>query len=977
MSKTVPTGANAKMPGWVPKRSKAAQIAFWYFGLSVLWIFSSGRVLHHYVHDEARVALLENVKGWFFVSVTALLLGLVLNSLFRQMRRSALKLQESEAQLRLLGDNLPGAYIFRYEAEANGRPRFTYVSAGVERIHGIKPADVLRDADFLRGMVLPESRPALAAAEAASAKTLTDFEIEVWVTNPAGEPRLMHLHSHPHRSPDGWMQWDGVAMDITERKRAEAAIREANERLKKVIEVETVGVMFWDLSSGAMVDANDTFLKLMGYSRREVEQRELTWQKLTPPEFVEASRVELGKFAATGRVGPYEKEYLRKDGTRQWLLFAGSSLGNNNCVEFCVDISDRKKAEAALRESEIRYRSLFEASRDAIMTLDPASGKFTSGNPAAVRMFAAGTEAEFISHGPADFSPERQPDGRLSSEKAGEIDGTVLRDGSLFFEWIHRRLDGVEFFADVLLTRMELAGKPAVLANVRDVSERKQAEQERTRLATAMEQAAESILITDHEGNIVYVNPAFELVSGYSRAEVVGKNPRILKSGNQDTAFYQHLWETLRRGEVWHGRFVNQRKDGRQYEEDATISPVRDGAGKIVNYVAIKLDVTREVELEAQFRQAQKMEAVGQLAGGVAHDFNNILGVIIGYSRLIASDLNPDSPLRAYAEEIREASMRASNLTRQLLLFSRRQAMQPRDLELNEVVASLAKMLQRLIGEHVNLQLNLHPGPLAVRADAGMLDQVLMNLAINARDAMPRGGRLLIETGERDVDGDIIRLHPEVAPGRYVCLNVSDNGEGIPPAVMPRIFDPFFTTKAPGKGTGLGLATVFGIVKQHRGWVDVLSEPGQGASFQIFIPAIALAPAEFSPSTAKPRGGSETILLVEDDHAVRGLTRKMLERCGYRVLEAASGEEAVKLWPEHRHQIVLLLTDLVMPGGVSGPQLARRLQEDNPRLKVIYTSGYSAEISESEIELRSGENFVQKPVAPDQLAETIRRCLDD
>jgi two-component system, cell cycle sensor histidine kinase and response regulator CckA len=310
-------------------------------------------------------------------------------------------------------------------------------------------------------------------------------------------------------------------------------------------------------------------------------------------------------------------------------------------------------------------------------------------------------------------------------------------------------------------------------------------------------------------------------------------------------------------------------------------------------------------------------------------------------------------------------------------VFSRRQAMQPRDLDLNEVVTSLAKMLQRMIGEHVNLQLHLHPGALAVHADAGMLDQVLMNLAINARDAMPHGGRLLIETGERNADADITRIYPEVSPGRYVWLKVSDNGEGIPPEVLPRIFDPFFTTKAPGKGTGLGLATVFGIVKQHRGWIEVRSEPGRETSFRIFIPAIEVAPAETSPCATQARGGTETILLVEDDRAMRGLTRMMLERSGYRVVEAASGVEAVKLWPEHRKQVALLLTDLVMPGGVSGPQLARRLHEDNPRLKVIFTSGYSVEIPGSDIELRAGDNFAQKPLSPDQLIKTVRRCLDD
>ena len=770
-----------------------------------------------------------------------------------------------------------------------------------------------------------------------------------------------------------------------------------------------------------------------------------------------------------------------------------------------ADRGARQRAEAALRESEKKHRRLFESSRDAILTIDPASGKFTTGNPAALKMFGVASEAELTARRPVDVSAERQPDGRLSAERLPEIHATVLREGSMMYEWKHRRLDGWEFFADVLLTRMERDGRVEIMSTVRDISERKQAaaalreseeqframfetasigmaqanprdgqlqrvnrklceitgytaeellqlkareithpsdrdrdwemfqrvvrgelpsyqlekryvrkdgkiiwvnlnmtvvrnpsgqairtvamieditarraaEEERLRLSTALEQTAESIVITDLEGMILYVNPAFEKVSGYSRREVIGQNPRVLNSHQQPPAFFKGLWATLKRGEVWHGSFVNRRKDGTLYQEEASISPVRDVSGEIVNYMAIKLDVSREVELEKQFRQSQKMEAIGQLAGGVAHDFNNILTSIQMQIELanMENDLSPE--LREGLDQIRSDADRAASLTRQLLLFSRRQVMQSQDLDLNEIVTHLAKMLQRIIGEDVRLQLNLHPAPLMTHADPGMLDQVAMNLAVNARDAMPEGGRLLIETSEKSVDAALARQYPDAVPGLYVCLSVTDTGRGIPPEVLPRIFEPFFTTKEAGKGTGLGLATVFGIVNQHHGWLAVESEPGHGTTFKVYLPAAMDAAATaMVKSRSTPRGGTETLLLVEDDPSVRKATVTLLRFHGYQVLEAASGPEAVALWHENREAIALLFTDLVMPGGMSGQQLAQKLQSERTRLKVIFSSGYSADIAGRELHLQAGENFLQKPFPPEKLLKTIRDCLD-
>lgn len=416
--------------------------------------------------------------------------------------------------------------------------------------------------------------------------------------------------------------------------------------------------------------------------------------------------------------------------------------------------------------------------------------------------------------------------------------------------------------------------------------------------------------------------------------------------------------------------------DGKVLER--TSFPVRDRAGTHYGRIWIFHEITERRHLEAQLRQAQKMEGIGQLAGGVAHDFNNILSVMLMQAELVA--MLPNLPAEALEglHQIRAAAERAANLTRQLLLFSRKQVMQRRALDLNEVVTGLAKMLQRIIGEDIRLQLNLNPRPLVAVADAGMLDQVLMNLVVNARDAMPEGGKLVIETLERTFSSTEVTAMPGASPGRHICLRVSDTGSGIAPENLSRIFEPFFTTKEPGKGTGLGLATVFGIARQHGGWVSVESELGKGTAFEVFLPAPdTVTLLQQVSRTEKPRGGTETILLVEDESPVRSLTRAVLERHGYRVLEAAHGREALTLWNEHQAAIQMLFTDMIMPEGINGRDLASRLRATNPALAVIFTSGYSAEIAERGLTLEKRQRFIQKPAQPYQVLEAVRQCLDE
>jgi len=506
---------------------------------------------------------------------------------------------------------------------------------------------------------------------------------------------------------------------------------------------------------------------------------------------------------------------------------------------------------------------------------------------------------------------------------------------------------------------------------------RVQLDSERRQLSAAIEQTAESIVITDVAGNIIYVNPAFERITGYSRAEVMGQNPRFLKSGKHEDAYYQEMWATISAGGVWRGRIVNRRKDGSLYTEEETITPVRDENGVIVNYVGVKRDVTREQQLEEQYRQAQKMEAVGRLTAGIAHDFNNILTVINGFSALIKSEIPPDSSLHESLDKIIDSGGRAANLTRQLLAFSRKQYVEPKVVYLNMVVTEMSKMLRRIIGEDIALETKLVSDLWPVKIDPSQIDQVILNLAVNARDAMPQGGKLTIETANVHLDPSYTRQHAEVAPGDYVMLAVSDNGIGMADEVKQHIFEPFFTTKEVGRGTGLGLATVFGIIKQSGGHIWVYSELNYGTTFKIYLPRLLMAghqPEQLSP-VRRLSGGGETILLVEDEPAVRELAVKVLRRQGYLVLEAANGKEALQLAQAHQGQIHLLLTDVIMPN-MNGKTLAEAVTKLYPQTKILFSSGYTDNVMMQFDLMNSEVMFISKPFSPTTLTHKVREALN-
>ncbi|MCF8075145.1 MAG: cache domain-containing protein [Desulfotignum sp.] len=512
---------------------------------------------------------------------------------------------------------------------------------------------------------------------------------------------------------------------------------------------------------------------------------------------------------------------------------------------------------------------------------------------------------------------------------------------------------------------------------VSEIRVRKKAEQRHGLLAEVIEQSHQPILITDQEGCVQYANQAFESNTGYSKDEIMGKDLIHYITDRQQEGLYRDIWKTLKSGKVWSGHLTNERKNGNIKEEDATILPVKKPDGKIVNYAAIMRDLTQEKNLERILLQAQKMESVGRLAGGVAHDFNNMLGVILGHTELALLQADEHHELHGDLKEIQKAAKRSADITKQLLAFARKQVISPRQLDLNDTVESMLNMLRRLIGEDIDLVWKPAAHPWTVKMDPSQIDQILVNLCINGRDAITGVGKLTIETGKKSFNEEYCCEHPGFIPGDFVLLAVSDNGCGMDKEILDNLFEPFFTTKDVGKGTGLGLATIFGIVKQNNGFINVYSEPGQGSTFKIYLPRFAADKdtEKAVPDKKAAAGETETILLVEDEPSILRMTRMMLEKKGYTVLSAATPTEAMEKAKNHSGSIDLLMTDVIMPE-MNGRDLADQITALYPGIRLLFMSGYTANIIAHHGVLDDEVSFIQKPFSMVDLAEKLWEVLD-
>jgi len=725
-------------------------------------------------------------------------------------------------------------------------------------------------------------------------------------------------------------------------------------------------------SDGGLVDANEAAVDLCGVPREELARR--TFLDLVPAADRAAAQDLLARAYEVATRG--ERALVGCDGQVIPVEVATRPLrrGAGRCVLVTVrDLSPERAADNALRASREMLSRAETLAGIGSWEFDVASGEVT---------WSEGLYALFGKDSAAPAPRFGANDGLMPPADIVRLRAAVVRamqDGTPYdMELMIIREDG-ELRHVLVHGRAELGpdGRAARLfGSLLDVTERRRVERERRHLMAAIEQAAAAIIITDAEGTIEYVNPAFEEISGFPRAEAIGRNPRIKKSGQASDEVYQAMWRDLTAGRRWSGRLVNRRRDGSLYTAELSIAPVRDEGGGIVRYVAVEHDVSREVELERQLLHAQKLDAVGRLAGGIAHDFNNILTAINGYAEFAIHGLPSDSPYQTDLREILASAGRAATLTRQLLGFARKQTASPRVVDLNVHVARTLAMLKRVIGEQIEVSWRPEAGLWSVHIDLGQLDQVLTNLVINARDAIEGVGTVTVATANvASAEGAIAgRVGP--VRGDFVRLTVRDDGHGADADTVAKVFEPFFTTKPEGAGTGLGLSTAYGIVKQNGGLIDFESEPGVGTVVSVYLPRHLAQPTGDGPADAPggPRGGSETLLVVEDEAPLRALLVRLLRSLGYAVLSAGTPREAIALVDQHRGTIDLLVTDVVMPQ-MDGRALCAALRERRPGLRCLFISGYASDAITDRGMLGPDVQFLQKPFTLDVLARRIREVL--
>ena len=765
-----------------------------------------------------------------------------------------------------------------------------------------------------------------------------------------------------------------IFTDITEPKELQRKLRESEELYRSIISASPDGIALID-PDGNLTMVSDTTPKMFGYSKPS-EMIGRSFMEFVAPEDREKVVHDMGARFRDEIDGTIDLTMFRSDGTR-WNCEGNATLIRDNdgkpitIVLLAHDITLHKQMEAALQDSEEKYRSLIENLNDTVFSID-LKGVVTYVSPM-IEAIIQYNPTEIVGHPFREF---------VHPEDFAKLDTRfreILQGAMKPFEYRLIRKDGqvrtVYSSSRPKIRNEQLIGITGIMS---DITERKKTEDEIRKLSLAVQQNPSPVIITDIEGNIEYVNNKLLQVTGYSREELIGQNPRILKSEETLPEVYKDLWSTILAGKTWLGELYNKRKNGEKICEDVMISPIFNESGNITHFLGLIEDITEKKQLESQLRQSQKMEAVGHLAGGVAHDFNNLLTIINGYSDLMIANLSRNNTNFERITQIRQAGRRAEALTRQLLAFSRKQIMKPLVLNPNQLLQEMEKMLRRLIGEDVELTTIYDPYLYNVKADPGQMEQVILNLVVNSRDAIQGGGKLEIVTTNIFMTPEDIRHHAGMETGDYARISVSDNGTGMDSETLLHIFEPFFTTKSKNKGTGLGLSTVYGIIKQSGGFIYVDSKPGEGTTFDIYLKAIKREKRNVIGDELDFNSdfvGSETIMLVEDEESVRDFVAVVLEQYGYTVLEASHPEEALGYLKSYNGRIDLLLTDIVMPG-MNGKELADQIQQILPDLQVIFMSGYTDNsVLNSGGVLGPNISFLQKPFSPADLVRMIRKLL--
>lgn len=949
----------------------AGRVAATYAALATLWIVFSDLLLGV---SDAR-GRLEMAEGLLFVAVTAAMLYVLLREVAARLRSAENERRREEARWRQalqgVGDGLWEWHVASDIVEHTPQ---------LERMLGYEEGEFCRSGTDWPTRIHPDDLP----------------EVRRELERCARGEVPVYQSEHRVRRKDGSWAWVldrgvvierdatgkslrmiGTHFDITLRKELEQRLSEQAEHYQTLFKKNPQPMWIYDDATYRILAVNEAAVARYGYTREQF--LEMTVLDLRPAEDAPGTREHLkGSRPSVQSTGPWR----HRCATGEILLVEVMSraiVWQRRAARVVVahDITAQERAARDVAESEQKFRTIFDSANDAIFTVDE-DFRITSCNSRGGQLVGLSPEAA-VGRVLTEFFPERQADGSDSRETARRIVGELAANHGKPFEWTLRRADGTTVVAEITLSGLEHAGRKSLIVVARDITERQRSTRELRLLHAALQATPEGVILTDAEGRIEWANPAFTKITGYPLAEVQGATPRVLRSGSHDVDFYREMWTTIRRGEVWSGEVQNRRKDGAFYFEHMTIAPVRNSAGEITNFVAVKEDVTDKRRLEQQVARSQRLESVGMLASGIAHDLNNVLTPIVLAVELLRAEGELAPAARGRLDLIGQAAQRGANIVKQVLTFARgvegeRTIVQPRYL-LKEVAELAEETFPRSIEVHIETGRDLP----TIRGDVTQLHQVLLNLAVNARDAMPQGGRLTLGARAVTVDAERARRLAPFTPGNYVELTVADTGTGMTEEVLEHMFEPFFTTKPRGKGTGLGLSTVYGLVRSHGGKIEVETQLGRGTTFHVLLPEV-IEPAASQPAAidrSKTEGGGRRVLVVDDEEAIRTVVAQALRRHGFDPVIASDGMEALHLFrlaPSAYHAAVV---DLMMPR-MRGTEVIRELRALMPTLRIVYASGFAGgdEMVDEVAELAAGDAnvFLPKPFLETDLLEALRKA---
>ncbi len=856
-------------------------------------------------------------------------------------------------------------------------------SDGVFQIFGLKPQDGRLDFSTFAKMIHPDDRELIIEQTRLSlANHDHNYEVEYRILTPDGSIRFAHERAEIVYAEDGAPEkLFGFVHDVTKRTRAERELNQKSDELRERVKelhclylVSKITDRPGVLAEEILRETVDLIPPAWKYPKITRARISVAGKSYTSLDFMESEWKQSSDIVAGGdRIGSIDLFYIEKKPELDEGPFLKEE--RNLLDELAVRLGnaiDRIHAKEKLIESEERFRSVTQSASDAIISAG-TDGLIMSWNVGAVRMFGY-SEAEALGEQLEILMPEQYKGAHQKGFSRKVKTGvSTLMGKTVELEGL--RKSDEKFPLELSLSSWETSKGIFFSAIIRDITERRRVEEERYRLATAIEQTSEMVIITDNAGTMLYVNPAFEKITGYTSAEAIGLTPAILKSGKQDGLFYKGMWETITKGNVWNGRMVNRKKSGEMFDEVSTITPIRDNAGLVTGYVAVKRDVTRETILEKELKQSQKLKAIGTMAGGIAHDFNNILMPIIGYTQIIKEKIGDNPEVLELLSDVITAGRRAQELVKSILTFSRRSEQSFRPVELHSLVKESIKLMRATIPTTVKIESRIDPDSGAVMGDHSQLHQVIVNLLTNAGYAMrERGGLLTVELKPVALNDMSAENKSRADKSHYVKLTVSDTGAGMETETLDRIFEPFFTTKPEGEGTGMGLSVLHGIAENHGGFVEVMSQSGTGSTFSVYLPRFDKSARTEDNIRHPSLSGRGRALVIDDQPAVAKTVSRILTHFGYEATTLTDSQKALKLFRDDPCAFDFVITDMTMPG-ISGEGLAREIHKLSNDIPIIMMTGYSDTIDMETAGSFGIRALLQKPLTPDKLGEVVRREL--